>query len=45
MRKIKKIARLGLHLGYSDRSIAASCNVGKTTAGDCLRRLKKAGLS
>ena len=45
MRKIREITRLRLGLGYSERKTAESCNVGKATVGDCVKRLIRAGLS
>jgi len=45
MRKIREIARLRLGLGYSERKTAESCDVGKATIGDCVKRLIRAGLS
>lgn len=45
MRKIREITRLRLGLGYSERKTAESCDVGKATVGDCVKRLIKAGLS
>lgn len=44
MRKIKEVLRLKWECGLSDRRIAHSCSIGKTTVGEYLRRAKEAGL-
>ena len=43
MRKIRDVLRL-LAGGMSKRQIAASLGVSPTTAGECLRRARRAGL-
>lgn len=45
MRKIKEILRLRLEHGLSDRQIASSCRVGKTTVVDYTNRARLAGLT
>ena len=45
MRDVREIARLHFGLKLSVRQIAKSCNVGKSSVGDCLRRLTSAGYS
>ena len=44
MRKIRDVLRLHA-AGLSKRRIAASLNIGATSAGDYLRRARRAGLS
>jgi transposase len=45
MRKIREVLRLRFQLGLSDRDIAESCKIGKTTVGEYVQRAKEAGLS
>lgn len=45
VRKIKEVLRLKWHLGLSERKIAASCRVARSTVGDYLARALEAGLS
>ena len=45
MRKIKEILRLKHACGLSERQIAESCRIGKTTVGEYLQRAEAAGLS
>lgn len=45
MRKIKEILRLKYACGLSERQIAESCRIGKTTVGQYLQRAVAAGLS
>lgn len=45
MRKVREVLRLKFQLGLSDRDIAKSCRVGKTTVGEYIQRAKDAGLS
>jgi transposase len=45
MRKVREVLRLKLQLGLSDRDIAESCKVGKTTVGEYVQRAREAGLS
>src|SRR6516164_1648408 len=44
MRKIRDVLRLRAD-GLSKRKIAASLSIGVTTAGDIIRRVRRAGLS
>jgi transposase len=44
MRKIKEVLRLKFELGLSYEEIGQSCNIGSTTVGEYLRRVKEAGL-
>lgn len=44
MRKIKEILRLKYACGLSEREIARSCNVARSTIGDYLMRARAAGL-
>lgn len=44
MRKIKEVLRLKLACGLSNRQIASSCNVSRTTTADYIRRAKIAGI-
>ena len=45
MRKIKEVLRLKNTCDLSNREIARSCNVARSTVGDYLRRARAAGLS
>jgi transposase len=45
MRKIEEVLRLKAELGLSDRQIAKSCSIGRTTVAEYLKRAKRAGLS
>ncbi len=45
MRKIKEVLRLRYICGLSEREIARSCNITRSTAGNYLRRAAVAGLS
>lgn len=45
MRKIKEILRLKHACGLSERQIAESCRIGKTTVGEYLQRAEAANLS
>ena len=45
MRKIKEVLRLRYVCGLSEREIARSCNITRSTAGNYLRRAAVAGLS
>src|SRR5262245_39914088 len=44
MRKIRELLRLKFALGLSDRKIAASLSVARSTAKECLRRAEAAGI-
>ena len=44
MRKIREVLRLKFQLGLSDREIARSCKLGKSTVGEYLQRAQAAGL-
>ena len=44
MRKIRDVLRLK-YAGFSERQIAASLNIGATTAGEYIRRARQAGLA
>ena len=44
MRKIKDVLRLRFEVGLSQRQIARSCGLGKTTVIECLRRFEQSGL-
>ena len=44
MRKIRDVLRLRAD-GLSKRKIAASLSIGVTTAGDVIRRVRRAGFS
>ena len=44
MRKIKEVLRLKFEVGLSYEEIGQSCNIGSTTVGEYLRRVKEAGL-
>jgi len=45
MRNIKEILRLKWLNGVSARSIARSCDIPRSSVGDCLQRATAAGLS
>ena len=45
MRKIREVLRLKWARGYSDRQIAKSCNMARSTVGDYLLRAHRAGLN
>lgn len=45
MRKVREVLRLKFQLELSDRDIAKSCRVSKTTVGEYVQRAKEAGLS
>lgn len=45
MRKIREVLRLKWDRGLSDREIALSCSMGKSTVGEYLERARRAGLS
>ncbi len=44
MRKTKEVLRLKHECGFSERQIAESCNVARSTVSDYLRRAEAAGL-
>jgi transposase len=44
MRSIKEVLRLKWTCGLSDRQIARSCSIARSTVGEYLRRAEKAGL-
>ena len=44
MKKIKELMRLKWECGCSNRAIARSLNVSDSTIGDCIQRIKAAGL-
>jgi len=44
MRSIKEVLRLKWTCGLSDRQIAKSCSIARSTVGEYLRRAEKAGL-
>ena len=44
MRKIKEVLRLKWEYGSSNKQIAKSCNIARSTVRDYLRRAKAAGL-
>ena len=44
MRKIREVLRLRWSIKLTYEEIAQSCNMGKSTVGDCLRRAIDAGL-
>lgn len=44
MRKIREVLRLKFELGLSERQIATSCRMGKTTVGEYLHRARNAEL-
>jgi transposase len=45
MRKIREVLRLKWDRGLSDREIALSCSMGRTTVGEYLERARRAGLT
>ena len=45
MRKIRELMRLKFALGLSDRKIAASLSVARSTVQECLRRVHSAGVA
>ena len=45
MRKIKEVLRLKWKHGYSNKQIAKSCNISRSTVRDYVRRAQSAGLS
>lgn len=45
MRSIKEVLRLRWTCGLSDRQIAKSCSIARSTVGEYLRRAEKAGLN
>ena len=45
MRKIKEVLRLHKEIGLSERQIAKSCDISRSTVKDYLHRVQKAGLS
>jgi len=45
MRKIREILRLKWTLQLSDRVIAKSCSIARSTVAECIKRTAKAGLS
>ena len=45
MSKVREILRLRFEVGLSLRDIAASCNCGKSTVDDILKRAKNANIS
>ena len=45
MRKIREVLRLRNEFGLSQRDIAKSCSIGRTTVRDYLSRASAAGLS
>lgn len=45
MRKIREVFRLKFAFGLSDRQIARSCSIARSTVGEYLRRFTAAGLS
>lgn len=45
MRKTKEVLRLKFACGLSDRQIARSCAIARSTVGEYLRRFAQAGLS
>jgi transposase len=45
MRRIKEVLRLKLELGLSDRQVAKSCSIARSTVSEYMNRAKKAGLS
>jgi len=45
MSKVREILRLKFDVGLSLRDIAASCNCGKSTVDDVLKRAKNANIS
>jgi len=45
MRKIKEVLRMKWSCGISERRIATSCRISRSTVSDCIRRAQAAGLS
>ena len=45
MRKIKEVLRLHQEIGFSERQIAKSCDISRSTVKDYLNRAQRAGLS
>ena len=45
MRKIRELLRLRGFFKLSDRAIAKSCSIARSTVSECLKRASKAGLS
>lgn len=45
MRKIREVLRLRHELGLSERDVAASCRVARSTVGDYVHRARAAGLT
>ena len=45
MRNIRELLKLKWHKGLSNRKIANSCAVARSTVGDCIAKAKAAGLS
>jgi len=45
MRKIKEVLRLKWEHGFSNRKIASSCSISRSTVAEHLRRAEEAGLS
>ena len=45
MRKINEVIRLKWEMGFSNRAIARSCSIGRTTVAEYLHRAAAAGLS
>lgn len=45
MRKIREVLRLRLELGLSERDVAASCRIARSTVGDYVHRARHAGLT
>ena len=45
MRKVREVLRLKFASGFSDRKIARSCGIGRSTVADYLRRAESAQLS
>jgi transposase len=45
MRKIKEVLRLHQEIGFSERQIAKSCDISRSTVKEYLHRVQRAGLS
>jgi transposase len=45
MRKIKEVLRLKLHLGLTEREVARSCSMARSTVSQYVERAKEAGLT
>ena len=45
MRKIKEVLRLSKEIGLSERQIAKSCGISRSTVKDYLSRVQRVGLS